>query len=128
MEPPITCYRYGQGCHAGGLWIGVTRWPPRGVPRDDYWRRGYFELRLPLLAPSAELLQGFQRGRMTWAQFARRYRCEMAAAAPRQAIALLAAAARRTPVHLGCFCADPARCHRTLLAEFVSRKFRLSGP
>lgn len=120
LSPRVETYRYGQGCRGAGLWIGVTRFPPRGVSARDYRRRGYFELRLPLLAPSRALLASHRSGQAPWAEFARRYRREMAAPAARQAIALLARTAREVPVHLGCFCADPARCHRSLLATLVS--------
>lgn len=117
----IDHYRYGSGCRGPGLWIGATRYPPRAVPKTEYRRRGYFDLRLPLLAPSAPLVSAFQAGKLSFAAFAKKYRREMQAPAPRQMIALIAAAGRHMPIHLGCFCSDPARCHRSLLLELVKK-------
>lgn len=113
-------YRYATPRQAGeGLRIGVTRYPPRGVRREDWQRRGYFDLRLPLLAPSAALLKGYRAGRTPWAVFARRYRAEMKQPACQQMIAVLAAFSETTPFSIGCYCADETRCHRSLLLPLI---------
>src|ERR1051326_9306298 len=63
-----------------GLRIGTVRRPPRGVKKQDYAKRDYFDLWLPELAPSAPLVkyalsQPFTPKR--WAIYSRRYRAEM---------------------------------------------------
>jgi uncharacterized protein YeaO (DUF488 family) len=41
---------------AEGLRIGTVRRPPRGVRKEDYAARNYYDTWLPELAPSAELV------------------------------------------------------------------------
>jgi len=113
-------YRYGESNRQPGLSLGVTRHLPRGVRRENYAKDGYFDVWLPLLAPSRELVGAYQKGRISHAVFARCYRAEMREPAARQTIRLVAAMARVHRVNLGCFCADPARCHRTLLRDLVA--------
>ncbi|MCU0760428.1 MAG: DUF488 family protein [Steroidobacteraceae bacterium] len=105
-----------------GTRIGTVRRPPRGVPRAEWSRRDWFDAWYPDLAPSAGLLR---EGRAAssepqWRRFARRYRREMAAPAPRRAIALLAALSRHADLSVGCYCADESRCHRSILRELLA--------
>lgn len=122
LTPPMNLqiYRYGEPGPRVGLFIGVAHYLPRGVRREDYAARGYFDLWLPLLSPSRELVAAYREDRLTFPQFARRYRTEMRRAEPRQAIRLLAAVAGVQPILLGCFCADAARCHRSVLRDLVT--------
>jgi uncharacterized protein YeaO (DUF488 family) len=125
----ISTYGYGAPRRPGeGLRIGVTRLWPRGVAKARAAADGYFDLWLPLLAPSPALFKRRPRDAAdarSQARYDRAYRREMAAPAPRQAIALLAAVSRRAPISLGCSChpdaEDPAAgyCHRFTLAELV---------
>ena len=39
-----------------GIRIGAVRRPPRGVPRTEYASRDFYDLWLPELSPSAELV------------------------------------------------------------------------
>jgi uncharacterized protein YeaO (DUF488 family) len=116
----VATYRYGEGKLPAGLCLGVTRQVPRGVKRADYAARGYFDLWLPLLAPSQPLVTAFKKDGLPFAGFARRYRAEMRRPEARQAIQLLAAVARHQPVNLGCFCRDAERCHRSVLQALVA--------
>jgi len=96
-----------------------VRYLPRGVRKDDYARRDYFDVWLPNLAPSRELLRTFKEGDLTVKQFFRRYRAELKATESRQLIELLAAIAERTPIAIGCYCEDESRCHRPVLVERI---------
>jgi uncharacterized protein YeaO (DUF488 family) len=101
-----------------GLRIGTVRRPPRGVRKEDYAARDYFDVWLPELAPSAPLVSWALSTPFTparWAAYARRYRREMREPGARRLLALLAALSRRTNVSVGCYCEDEARCHRSLL-------------
>jgi len=49
------------------------------------------------------------------------YEREMRQTEPRQAIALLAALAQRTPISVGCFCSDESRCHRSRLKRLIEK-------
>ncbi len=121
MKLKLHTYRYGEAAGLPGLSIGVARFPPRSVRHEDYAARGYFDVWLPLLSPSRELVAAYRKGRIDYRTFASRYRKEMKASAPTQAIRLLAAQAARMRINLGCFCEDACRCHRTALAALIEQ-------
>jgi uncharacterized protein YeaO (DUF488 family) len=63
-----------------GTRFATVRRPPRGVRKEDYARRDYFDLWLPELAPSAPLVAWAHSHPFTakrWNTYARRYRREM---------------------------------------------------
>ena len=102
-----------------GLRLGTVRRPPRGVRKQDFARRNFYDVWLPELAPSAELL-AFAHGRLTgsrWKTFAHRYRREMSAATPQRLLALLAALSKEADFSVGCYCPNETACHRSLLRE-----------
>ena len=105
-----------------GLRIGTVRRPPRGVHKEDYARRDYFDVWLPELAASAPLVswalsQPFTPKR--WATYERRYKSEMSNPAARRLIGLLAALSTRMNLSVGCYCEDESHCHRSLLKELL---------
>jgi len=105
-----------------GLLLGTVRRPPRGVSKGDYARLNYYDLWLPELAPSAPLVSWALSKPWTdarWAQYARRYRAEMRAPAAQRLIAVLAALSAHADFSVGCYCADEARCHRSLLGALL---------
>jgi uncharacterized protein YeaO (DUF488 family) len=105
-----------------GLRIGTVRRPPRGVRKEDYATRDYFDLWLPELAPSAPLVSWALSQPLTpqrWTVYARRYRREMLRPAARRLVALLAALSSQTNFSVGCYCEDETRCHRSLLKELL---------
>lgn len=118
-EMRLGIYQYGNADRSQGLHIGVARQIPRGVRRADYARDGYFDVWMPLVAPSAELARSYQQREVTVKQFFRKYRNEMKETVPRQVIDLLAAMTTKAPIHLGCFCEDETRCHRIVLQELI---------
>ena len=78
---PIRIVRLGTPRVAGeGLRLGTVRRPPRGVRKEDYARLDYYDLWLPDLAPSAELVKLALTPPFTperWKTFVTRYRREM---------------------------------------------------
>ena len=105
-----------------GLRIGTVRRPPRGVPKERYAIENWFDVWLPDLAPSQELVKAAQ-GAATpraWQGFARKYRVEMARPENRRLLRLLAALSQQTNLAVGCYCADEARCHRSILRELLA--------
>jgi len=88
-----------------GTRLGTVRRAPRGVPRAEFARQAWYDVWFPLLAPSEPLVRQALAARTPaqWRAFVRRYRAEMAAPAPRQAIALLAALSRHANLSVGCF-------------------------
>ena len=104
-----------------GLRIGTVRRPPRGVPKRDFAKRDFYDVWLPDLAPSAQLVS-WALGTSTeaeWKQFVRRYRSEMKKPEPQRLLALLGALSRQTNFSLGCYCEEESRCHRSVLRELL---------
>ena len=104
-----------------GLRLGTVRRPPRGVPKTQYASRNFYDVWLPDLAPSEGLLKETLHAadERAWPRFVRRYRAEMKRPEPRRLLALLAALSHRTDLEVGCYCADEARCHRSVLRELL---------
>lgn len=107
-----------------GVRIGTVRRPPRGVPKAEFASRDYYDVWLPNLAPSAELMaQG--RAAQTpaeWNHFKRLYRREMDLPDASHVIDVLAALSHSTACAVGCYCEDEERCHRSILRELLSER------
>ena len=123
----LSTFRIGDAPKRGqGLRIGATRLPPRGVPKSRWKRDGYFDIWLPIIAPSRELLSWIKQRDINDAKtrrlFFKRYERELLGNSEgRQTVELLAELAKRTPITIGCFCADESRCHRSKLRELIER-------
>ena len=113
-----------------GTRIGTVRRPPRGVPKSEFASRNYYDLWFPLLAPSDETVKLAQGAKTPaeWAAFARKYRAEMKAPDAARTIALLALLSRDSDLAVGCYCADPARCHRSVLRELLEENGAVVAP
>jgi uncharacterized protein YeaO (DUF488 family) len=112
-----------------GLRILATRFRGRGMAtsRYDVW--------MASLGPSERLLKAVQAGRVSWAEFAKRYRAELRAASTidddnatiknhgqKFTLRLIGELARRGNVTLLCHCAeDQLQCHRHLLQREILR-------
>ena len=119
---PIRIVRLGTARLAGeGLRIGTVRRPPRGVPKSEYASRDYYDVWLPDLAPSADLVKSARASSdaRTWAAFVRRYRAEMKRPEAVRFLHLLAHFSRQTSLSVGCYCEDEMRCHRSILRELL---------
>src|SRR3954467_13613936 len=110
-----------------GLRILATRIRGRGLPKSRY------DVWMANLGPSEKLLRDFQGGRITWAEFGRRYRRELFEGGTidrrnrtiknhgqKFTLRLLQQLARRGPVTIMCHCAeDESRCHRHILRRIL---------
>jgi uncharacterized protein YeaO (DUF488 family) len=107
-----------------GTRIGTVRHPPRGVPKSRHAAEDWYDVWLPELAPSRELVKIAQAGESPrqWASFERRYRSEMAAPEKVHLLRLLAALSIQTSFSVGCYCADEARCHRSVLRALLKEQ------
>jgi uncharacterized protein YeaO (DUF488 family) len=105
-----------------GTRIGTVRRPPRGVPKAQFARQDWYDVWLPVLAPSVETMKLGQQAATPaqWATFSRRYRAEMAQPAAAQALDLLAALSTQARFSVGCYCEDASRCHRSLLRALLA--------
>ena len=105
-----------------GVRLGTVRRPPRGVKKEDYARQDWFDLWLPDLAPSAELVSFALSEPFTderWAKYVRAYRREMKEPAAERLLKLLALLSHQTPFSVGCYCEREDRCHRSVLRELL---------
>jgi uncharacterized protein YeaO (DUF488 family) len=104
-----------------GIRIGTVRRPPRGVRKADYASKNYYDVWLPMLAPSPGLVKlalAAQTER-DWNSFVKKYRLEMRATDASALIDTLAALSHHADFSVGCYCADEARCHRSILRELL---------
>lgn len=121
-EMPIRVVRLGSARSPGeGLRIGTVRRPPRGVPKHRFARDDWYDVWLPELAPSAELVKQALAAETdaAWRAFVRRYRREMSTPAAARLLELLAALSHGTNLAVGCYCEDEARCHRSELRTLL---------
>jgi len=104
-----------------GLRLGTVRRPPRGVPRAEHASRDFYDVWLPDLAPSESLVkQGLGASdERSWRAFTRRYRAEMKRPEATRLLVFLAALSHETNLAVGCYCADEARCHRSVLRALL---------
>lgn len=104
--------------------LGTVRRPPRGVPKSDFARLDYYDVRFPNLSPSAELVQEAQGAadERAWAAFSRKFRREMSAPDRSRELDVLAALSHHINLSLGCYCQDESRCHRLVLRELLAER------
>jgi len=104
---------YDPPARADGARVLIMRLWPRGIRKDrvDLW--------LKELGPVVPLLRAFRGGRIGWAEYRRRYRAGLERPEAREALAEARALARRGRVTLLCGCPDEARCHRSLLRDYL---------
>lgn len=104
-----------------GLRLGTVRRPPRGVPKERFATDDWYDVWLPQLAPSEELVKQARSATSPaeWRAFVRRYRAEMTKPDNARLIALLAALSQQTDLSVGCYCENESHCHRSVLRELL---------
>jgi uncharacterized protein YeaO (DUF488 family) len=107
-----------------GLRIGTVRRPPRGVLKSEYASKNYYDVWLPSLAPTADLvkLALAADSEKDWNRFVKRYRSQMAATEVSALIDTLAALSHQTNFTVGCYCSDESRCHRSILRQLLTER------
>ncbi len=107
-----------------GLRIGTVRRPPRGVPKEKFASENWYDVWLPILAPSNETVKFAQSAETPaqWNAFVRKYRSEMATPENSHTLELLAALSHHTNFSVGCYCENEAHCHRSVLRELLLEK------
>lgn len=114
--------RLGTARRAGeGTRIGTVRRPPRGVPKAQFAAQNWYDVWFPTLAPSSDLMKLGQAADTPakWAAFVKKYTTEMAAPEAAHAIRLLASLSKTGHFSVGCYCADEAHCHRSVLKALL---------
>src|SRR5437764_2275990 len=105
-----------------GTRIGTVRRPPRGVRKEDYGPQNYFDVWMPELAPSGDLVSWALSEPFTpkrWARYEKAYTNQMKKPPAQRLISLLAALSHQTNFSVGCYCADAAKCHRSVLRNLL---------
>ncbi|WP_323122734.1 DUF488 domain-containing protein [Burkholderia alba] len=107
-----------------GLRIGTVRRPPRGVPKAEFASRDYYDVWLPTLSPSAELVAEAQAAGTDaqWNAFARKFRAEMNHGDAAKVLDTLAALSATAHFSVGCYCDSEARCHRGMLRQLLTER------
>ena len=107
-----------------GLRIGTVRRPPRGVPKNEFASQNWYDVWLPNVAPSPELMKLGKavQSDKEWAAFVRKYRKEMADPERSRVLDLLAALSLQTSFSVGCYCENEERCHRSILRELLAER------
>lgn len=107
-----------------GLRIGTVRRPPRGVSKTEYASRNYYDVWLPNLAPSEELLKAGRSAKdeRAWRSFIKRYRSEMNRPENSRVLDLLAALSHQANLSVGCYCSEEQRCHRSVLRQLLAER------
>ncbi|TGN93361.1 DUF488 domain-containing protein [Burkholderia sp. USMB20] len=121
----IRIVRLGTPRAAGeGLRIGTVRRPPRGVPKAEFASRNYYDVWLPTLSPSPELVAQAQAAETDaeWRAFMRHFRAEMTHGDAPKVLDLLAALSATSAFSIGCYCEDERRCHRSVLRELLAER------
>jgi uncharacterized protein YeaO (DUF488 family) len=113
-----------------GLRILATRFRGRGMPKARY------DVWMPSLGPSEQVLRRAQDGAISWAEFSRQYRKELFLDGPidrrsrtiknhgqKFTLRLIKRLAQRGHVTLLCHCAEEEqRCHRHILRALIAGK------
>ena len=120
----ISVVRLGEPRAPGeGLRLGTVRRPPRGVRKEEYATRDFFDVWMPELAPSGDLVSWALSEPFTpkrWARYAKAYRSQMGKPPASRLITLLASLSHHSNLSVGCYCEDETKCHRSLLRELLS--------
>ena len=112
-----------------GLRILATRFRARGMPASNY------DVWMPSLGPSEQLLKAVMGGAIEWKTFAKRYREELYLDGPiddrsetiknhgqKSTLRLLRALSMKQNVTLLCHCVEDAKeCHRFLLLKEIEK-------
>ena len=107
-----------------GLRIGTVRRPPRGVKKEEFALRNFYDVWFPNLSPSEDLLKEAQAAHddRSWALFVRRFMAEMKQPGPSKDLDLLAALSHGTDFSIGCYCENENHCHRSVLRELLRQR------
>ncbi|AJK49351.1 DUF488 domain-containing protein [Burkholderia plantarii] len=107
-----------------GVRIGTVRRPPRGVPKAEFATRDYYDVWLPVLAPSDTLVKAIHAVTTDaqWHACERSFRAEMAKGDAGKVLDLLAALSHTSDFSVGCYCENETHCHRSVLRRLLESR------
>jgi uncharacterized protein YeaO (DUF488 family) len=105
-----------------GTRIGTVRRPPRGVPKAEFGSRNFYDVWLPTLSPTPELVHEALSATTDaeWKDFVRKFRAEMNHGDAPKVLDTLAALSATANFSVGCYCEHENRCHRSVLRELLA--------
>ena len=128
----IRVVRLGSPRVAGeGVRIGTVRRPPRGVPKARFAADNWYDVWYPNRSPTPELMKlalsthadpDSAQSRKDWTTFTREFRKAMAEPDAARTLDVLAALSHGADFSIGCYCADEARCHRSVLRALLAER------
>ena len=107
-----------------GLRLGTVRRPPRGVPKAEFAKRDFYDVWLPNLAPTDELVKQALAAETDaqWKAFTRRFMAEMKEPDKAHLLDMLGALSHQTDFSIGCYCVEESRCHRSVLRGLLVQR------
>lgn len=107
-----------------GVRFGTVRRPPRGVRKTQYAKLNYYDVWLPNLSPSEELLKKklVKEDGSGWKIFAQRFSAELRQPDKSHLLEALAALSHITNFSIGCYCIDEKLCHRSILRDELKKR------
>ena len=121
----IRIVRLGTPRQSGeGVRLGTVRRPPRGVPKARFAKDDWYDVWLPTLAPTLDLMKQ-ALGASTeaqWRAFERRFRAQLKQPDAAHLLDALAALSHGASFSLGCYCEDERHCHRSILRDELKNR------
>jgi uncharacterized protein YeaO (DUF488 family) len=117
--------RLGTPRHADeGPRLGTVRRPPRGVRKSDYAKLNYYDVWLPMLSPSTDLVrEGLAvKNDAGWRKYERRFTSELKQPDQTRLLDTLAALSHVANFSIGCYCENEQRCHRSILRRELTNR------
>lgn len=107
-----------------GIRFGTVRRPPRGVKKSDYAKENWYDVWLPNLSPSEELLRKkiIKEDGSGWKAFEQRFRAELKQPDKSHLLDALAALSHTTNFSIGCYCSHEKLCHRSILRAELQKR------
>jgi uncharacterized protein YeaO (DUF488 family) len=107
-----------------GIRLGTVRRPPRGVRKTEYAKQDFFDVWLPNLSPSEELLRKklVKEDGSGWRAFEQRFRAELKQPDKSRLLDVLAALSRTANFSMGCYCGNEKLCHRSILRDELKKR------
>ena len=107
-----------------GIRFGTVRRPPRGVKKSDYSKENWYDVWLPNLSPSAELMSKTKIGEdgSGWKAFDQRFRAELKQPDKSHLLDAMAALSHVTNFSIGCYCSNEKLCHRSILRDELQKR------
>jgi uncharacterized protein YeaO (DUF488 family) len=98
--------------------------PCAARPEAEFAKRDFYDVWLPNLAPTDELVKQALAAETDaqWKAFTRRFMAEMKEPDKAHVLDMLAALSHQTDFSIGCYCVEESRCHRSVLRGLLVQR------